>query len=394
MAFALTPFEETMAARLPKGELADGFATSGLPNRRAEAWKWSDLRAALKGNRTPSAPYDYGQHAEQSLLSEISGPEICIGNGTLRSPDGGFGSSLSLRQNDPAPSLWPHWPVASLASAAPMIDIEVTADLDQPLFIRRLSNGDGFHADRVRIYLAEGVSATIIEIHEIEGNPFTNSLSHFFLSEGASLTRIVLQPGADEAVLVHSADALLADGARLHQLTLSEGAALARHETAVSLSGRSDVTIDGVYRLDADNHCDMTSHVDHAAAGCTAQQLVKGVVADKARAVFQGKFFVDQIAQQTDARMAHHAIILNDGASVNAKPELEIYADDVECAHGNTIGALDIDALFYLQQRGIPLEQARSMLVDAFYAEVFDTLPADALGSALRNLFMETENEN
>ncbi|MGV6821239.1 MAG: Fe-S cluster assembly protein SufD [Parvularcula sp.] len=393
MRAALTPFEEVLMEGLPKGELANGFAASGLPTRRAEAWKWSDLRAALKGRRAPSAPYNYDQYAVQSLLPEIAGMEICIGNGTLRSPDGDF-QSLSLRQHDPAPSLWPHWPVASLASAAPMIDIEVAETLAQPLFVRRLSNGDGFHADRVRIYLAERVSATIIETHEVEGSPFANSLSHFFLSKGASLTRIVIQPGADAAVLVHSADALLSEGATLRQLTLSEGAALARHETAVSLSGRSDVIIDGVYRLDADNHCDMTSHVDHAAAGCTARQLVKGVVADKARAVFQGKFFVDQIAQQTDAQMAHHAILLNDGASVNAKPELEIYADDVECAHGNTVGALDVDALFYLQQRGVPLEQARSMLIDAFYAEVFDHHTSDPIGSALRTLFMETENEN
>ena len=118
----------------------------------------------------------------------------------------------------------------------------------------------------------------------------------------------------------------------------------------------------------------MTSHIDLKHPDCTIRQSVKGVVTDQSRGVFQGKFHVHKDAQLTDAEMRHDALMLSDRAEVRAKPELEIYADDVACAHGNTIGALDESALFYMRQRGIPVAQARAMLTEAFLAEVFDEL--------------------
>src|SRR6202030_3926722 len=131
---------------------------------------------------------------------------------------------------------------------------------------------------------------------------------------------------------------------------------------------------DGLYLLADKRHADITAVVTHAGAGGTTDQLIKGVVRDQARGVFQGRIVVSPGADQTEARMGHHALVLSDRAEVDAKPELEIYADDVVCAHGNTVGALDDEALFYARQRGIPEAEARAMLTEAFVAEVVDCI--------------------
>jgi Fe-S cluster assembly protein SufD len=134
------------------------------------------------------------------------------------------------------------------------------------------------------------------------------------------------------------------------------------------------VWLDGVYLLGDARHSDQTTVVTHKGEGGTTNQLTKGAVRDNARAVFQGKITVERGADQTDARMGHHALILSERAEIDAKPELEIYADDVSCAHGNTVGALDEEALFYIRSRGVPLEEARALLISAFVGEVTDRI--------------------
>ena len=144
-----------------------------------------------------------------------------------------------------------------------------------------------------------------------------------------------------------------------------------------------EAQLNGAYLLSGKRHTDMTSYIDLAAPNCVIRQAVKGVASDKARGVFQGKFHVRRPAQKTDAEMRHDALMLSDTAQIRAKPELEIYADDVECAHGNTLGALDEDALFYMRQRGISLAQAKALLTEAFVAGVFDGLEDEGLKESL-----------
>jgi len=166
--------------------------------------------------------------------------------------------------------------------------------------------------------------------------------------------------------------------AKIAQHALSFGGGLSRLETNIAALGEAlEANVHGAYLLDDQRHTDMTSYIDLAAKEGVIRQTVKGVVTDKARGVFQGKFHVRRPAQQTDAEMRHDALMLSDTSEIRAKPELEIYADDVECAHGNTLGALDESALFYMRQRGIPLAQARALLTEAFVAEAFDDLAED-----------------
>ena len=142
--------------------------------------------------------------------------------------------------------------------------------------------------------------------------------------------------------------------------------------------------MDGVYLLSGKAHADQTTEVIHAHPDGTTVQLVKGVVGDQARGVFQGRIVVAEGADKTDARMRHDALLLSDAAEVDAKPELEIYADDVSCAHGNTVGALDDEAIFYARQRGMPLEVARAMLIEAFLGEVLDRIEHEGAREACR----------
>ncbi len=142
--------------------------------------------------------------------------------------------------------------------------------------------------------------------------------------------------------------------------------------------------LDGLYLLADRRHADITTVVTHEGVDGMTDQLIKGVVRDQARGVFQGRITVRRGADRTDARMGHHALVLSDRAEVDAKPELEIYADDVACAHGNTVGALDEDALFYAQQRGIAEPEARAMLTEAFVGEVVDRIEHDGAREGVR----------
>jgi Fe-S cluster assembly protein SufD len=204
------------------------------------------------------------------------------------------------------------------------------------------------------------------------------------LAEDATLDRIIVQTDPDDCVRAATTHVTAWASAELTQHTLAFGGKLSRLETRMAGMGQGvKATINGAYLLDGARHCDMTSYVDLACPDGHIRQSVKGVTTDKARGVFQGKFHVRRPAQHTDARMRHDCMMLSDTSEIRSKPELEIYADDVVCEHGNTIGALDESALFYMRQRGIPMAQARAMLTEAFLASVFDTLEDEVMRESL-----------
>jgi Fe-S cluster assembly protein SufD len=163
------------------------------------------------------------------------------------------------------------------------------------------------------------------------------------------------------------------------------GARRQRLETRVAHpGGGATARLDGLYVLADQRHADITTVVTHEGVDGTTDQLTKGVVTGQARGVFQGRIVVEPGADRTDARMGHHALILSERAEVDAKPELEIFADDVACAHGNTVGALDEDALFYAEQRGIPEPEARALLTEAFLGEAVDRIEHDGAREVVR----------
>ena len=230
-----------------------------------------------------------------------------------------------------------------------------------------------------RIDVAAGENLVRFDAYRQVAN-VTHEDTHITLGEGASLTRVVILDEPAEAISIRRSTVQTAPGSTFKQYVFSTGAKFQRFETHVTHAGHgAHVEMNGAYLLKDQRHFDLTTRVTHAEIDGTTAQLIKGLVRDTAIGVFQGRILVERGADGTDARMRHQALILNDGAHIRAKPELEIYAEDVQCAHGNTIGALDEEALFFAMSRGIPEDAARAMLTQAFVMPVADMIEDEAL---------------
>ena len=332
------------------------FDLQTLPTRRDEAWKWTDVRAAAK---------------EQRGLSDVGLPKFTLPEGL----------SILEASSDIAITSTPMSRVTSHFSG-PVWTVTVPDGFsaDEPLIIEGLNRG---HI-RIHLVLGKDASLSVIEHHAGDANSFVNLDMVFHLGQGAALERTIIHDDPESCLRVATTHITAWAGAKINQYALSFGGDLSRLETRVAVMGKEvEAVLNGAYLLDDKRHCDMTSYIDLAVPDCTIRQAVKGVVTDKSRGVFQGKFHVRRPAQHTDAEMRHDALMLSDSAEIRSKPELEIYADDVACAHGNTIGQLDESALFYMRQRGIPLGEARAVLTEAFVADVFDDLNDEELRESL-----------
>jgi len=313
---------------------------SALPGKRDEDWRWTDLRGLIRAVPEPSQPLT--SDLPPGLFDALADEVVVIGNG-----EG-------------------------------VAHIDVLPGQDLTVALRIISRGDGAHAARVSISVEAGGSLTLLETYEGEGSYLSQTGLMVSLGGSSAMERIVLASDDAEGVTVSQAEVDLSPNAVYAQTTVTDGARRQRLETRIAHpGGHAELRLDGVYLLADKRHADLTTVVTHAGLDGQTVQLTKGVVRDQARAVFQGRIIVAEGADQTDARMGHHALILSDRAEVDAKPELEIYADDVSCAHGNTVGALDDDALFYARQRGIPEAEARALLTAAFIGEVVDRIGHD-----------------
>lgn len=328
-----------------------------LPHRRLEAWKWTDVQSKVAEG--------------QAGLSSHALPHF------------GLAKGVTIAEV-PTDDLRTDSPMAELARqfGGSVWDITVPAGVrvSEPLTIDNLSKG---HA-RIRITVESGAALSIVETLQGAAGAFSNLDMTITLKAGAKLSRVIVHNDPADHMRVATTHITAWEGAEITQHTLSFGGDISRLETRVAGMGKHiSAVMNGAYLLDGKRHADMTSYIDLASPDCTIRQAVKGVVTDKARGVFQGKFHVRRPAQHTDAEMRHDALMLSDTSEVRSKPELEIYADDVACAHGNTLGQLDESALFYMRQRGIPMAQARALLTEAFLAEAFDDLADEQLKDSL-----------
>jgi Fe-S cluster assembly protein SufD len=323
-----------------------------LPGKRDEDWRWTDLRGLLRV--LPPASPESGADLPAGPFGELGEAEIAIVNGRIR----GDAGVLNLP-----------------AGAARAVRLRFVSD-----------SAETSHAARLDVRVADGARLTLLESYEgLAGGYVADATLDITLAGGAALERIVIANEGEGAVAVSTAEISLSPCARLAQTVLTDGARRQRIETRVSHPGDgAAVRLDSAYLLAGQLHADLTSAVTHDGLNGATSQLTKGVVRDQSRGVFQGRIVVAEGADGTDARMGHHALILSDRAEVDAKPELLIFADDVQCAHGNTIGALDEDALFYAEQRGMPEDVARGLLTQAFVGEVVDRIEHEGAREAAR----------
>jgi Fe-S cluster assembly protein SufD len=320
---------------------------SSFPTRRVEAWKYTDLRRFLRETPPVSGAADV---APGGPFAALGGDELAVINGR----------------------------------GATQIEVGAGEHVRR---LRFVSTADGAgHQATVAVTVAAGAALVLLESYEGLASAYVSNVGlDIRLGAGASLTRLIIQDDAADALSISAATVVMGQGAEFAQTVLTTGAKLQRLETHVAHPGEgASVRMDGVYALEGARHADLTSVVTHNGLNGVTSQLTKGVVKDTARGVFQGKIVVQRGADGTDARMGHHALILSERAEVDAKPELEIYADDVQCAHGNTVGNLDEAALFYMQQRGLPLDEARALLTQAFLIEVVDRIAHDGAREVVR----------
>jgi Fe-S cluster assembly protein SufD len=239
-------------------------------------------------------------------------------------------------------------------------------------------------ATRNVIEIEEGASATIIETHVGEGTYLANSVTEISLGESAKLDRIKVELESGEAIHLSHTHVTLARNSVLNDFTLTSGAGVNRQNGTVEFQGQGiDAKVSGAFMLGGAQHADTRLVIDHQQPHCTSRELFKCVMNDHSRGIFQGKVIVRPHAQKTDGKQSSHALLLSETAEFDAKPELEIYADDVVCGHGTTCGDLNGDHLFYLESRGIPERQARAMLVAAFVEEAMETVENEVLREAL-----------
>ncbi len=380
-------FEADFTARSATSEAQaaafDRFAKMGLPNRRIEGWKWSDMNAALRSVE-PGAAAE--ADVKPSPFAELGALEFRIVNGRIELPDEPVSEGLRYGVVNPVatiPELENH-PVASLnvALARKALGFEVSDDVafDRPVLIRHINTGNGFSFAQTMMRISPGARLRLIETYEGAGAGFYSHLCHMVVRDGAELRRAVWQDVGENRIVNGICAAKIDEKADFQNTGLSTGSRLSRHECHVHFWGPgSSASINSAALVSGERHSDFTTETRFLAKDCVASQVHKGVAKDRGRNVFQGKFHVLREAQKTDAKMAANALLLSDGAEANHKPELEIYADDVECAHGSTVGALDDDALFYLRQRGLDEASAKALLVEAFVGEVVEKFEDDAL---------------
>jgi Fe-S cluster assembly protein SufD len=325
----------SLASALRTGEL------DRLPGRRDEDWRWTDLRGLIR--TAPSHSPSVVEVAYSPSLVQLKEPQVVYANGRLLS-----GGEHETRRGREA------------------------------MLLRRFvsaTDGTGHHVE-APICVEAGARLLLIDSFEGQAAGYiADAHTAFQVGEGARVERVVLLDDAADAVSVSLTEVELAPGAAFHQTVLASGARRQRFETrVVHHGGGGSVQLDGIYVLEGQRQSDQTTEVVHRDCDGVTSQLAKGMVGDQARGVFQGRIVVAEGADRTDARMGHHALVLSDRAEVDAKPELLIYADDVACAHGNTVGALDEEALFYIRSRGVPEAESRAMLIGAFLAEVADRI--------------------
>ncbi len=364
---------------------------NGIPSRRVESWHYTDFRTLLKG----VAPFDAaaGTQAVPALISGSS--VVAASNGVALAAKAPEGVSLTpvreaLADGSLVTQLRPRGfddtigqINAAYVSDGWMVSIADGTELEAPLELQNIQKTGQGHT-RFPVRIGANVKATIVERQNGgEGDAFSTSVNHVTVGDGAEILWIILRD-LGQATQLSQINATMGKDSKLTLYIVNAGGKLVRQEVHVNVAGEdSDFELRGLNLLADDSHTDVTMTVGHLVENTRSTEVIRNVVKDRARGVFQGMIRVAQIAQKTDARMACNTLLLSDDGEFDAKPELEIFADDVACGHGATVTELSKDYLFYLMARGIPENEARGLLIKAFIAEIIEELEDEKLVEAL-----------
>ena len=417
-------FESMAAARngaLPqwlrsiKEDAMERFVDLGFPTTRLEQWKYTNVAPIARTELKPASNGVESSTLDLSKLGLVSTPAATLAfvNGhysaalsslsTQASEDarlrtGNLGEFLKNDDENVRGRLTRYADYQDHAFVAlntaffedgAFIQIPSRTVVQEPIYIVFYSDGAGKGTlinPRVLILAGESSESTIVEIYAGDGQnaALTNAVTEIVLGENATIDHFKLQQESDVAFHISTVQAHQDRSATFNSHSVSLGGALVRNDVNVVLDGEgAQCSLDGLYVESGQQHVDNHTLIDHAKAHCSSRELYKGILDDRSTGVFNGSVIVRKDAQKTDALQSNKNLLLSEGAEINTKPQLEIFADDVKCSHGATIGQIDPEAVFYLRSRGLDSTAARALLVYAFSGEIISRIKSAPVRSLI-----------
>ena len=389
-----------------RDEAFNRFDARGLPHRRVEEWKYTDLRALMREAKPLAGPAG-AKHKTgfSSILTGVELDTLVIANGRYEpgwSDDKAHDPGVTLSELFVYLAENPEYKLGQLPgnddtalslntafmSGGVALRVKRDARIAKPIHIAHIFTGDAAAAmyPRVVVIVEPGAQVTLVESFTgPEGLDYqVNSALELTIGDKAKVDHVKIGCDGAAALRVSTLGVTVGAKAEYKDFAFTLGGAVVRNQTFVRFGGEgTQASIDGASLLKSRQHVDNTLVITHAAGGCVSRERFKSVLDGESHGIFQGKIIVDQHAQKTDAKMMTRALLLSDEAEADNKPELEIFADDVQCGHGATAGALDPGLKFYLMSRGIPDKEAEALLVEAFIDEVLEEIAHEGVRRAL-----------
>jgi Fe-S cluster assembly protein SufD len=395
------------------------FEALGFPTTKNEDWHFTSVspiaEAAFEPRSAPGGDVK-AVDLDQFTFGATDWPTIVFVNGVYAPslsaltdlPDGVRVNDLAtaIRENDPVverylSKLTPYEisTFTALNSAfvndGAVVRIAKEFEVDRPIHVIFVTDAMAAKTQmnpRTLIIAERHSKATVVEsyVSLSEAPYFTNAVTEVMLEDGANLSHLKIQRESSRAFHVGTIEAEQKRDSHYQSFSFATGAALSRTNIYTTLDGEgSGATLNGLYMLDGEQHCDHQTRIEHAQPNCFSRELYKGVLDGASHGVFNGKVYVDAIAQKTDGKQTNNVLLLSERAQVDTKPQLEIFADDVKCTHGATVGRIDETALFYMKSRGVNRELARRLLTYAFAAEVLETIEVESIRKQLERVTLE-----
>jgi Fe-S cluster assembly protein SufD len=386
------------------------FTALGIPTVRDEEWRFTNVSALNSIEFTPAGAMSGAAERLHGFAYTDAPVRLVIVNGrfdttlsrTKGLPQGVQAGSLAAAMKDHADVVQRYFgqladftsrSFAALNTAfvqdGAFVHLPDGAAVDTPIHIIFVSGADGSTVmAHPRTLIVAGANAQAKIVESYIGAPgemyFTNAVSEIFVGENAGVDHYKVQRESIDAFHIASLHTHTSRSSRFSSHSFALGGKFVRNDAVAILDGEGgDCTLNGLYLADRDRLIDNHTTIDHAKPHCGSHEVYKGILGGASRAVFNGKIIVRQDAQKTDAKQTNRALLLTDGATINTKPQLEIFADDVKCTHGAAIGQLDDEAIFYLRARGLTFAEARDMLIHAFAGQVLDGVQIPELREAL-----------
>ena len=403
---------------LVRGSAMDRFEQLGFPTVKDENWKYTNLAPLAKQSFVPARrPEQLSIDVSPFVYPETSGAHLVVVNGFFSeelSNKTGLENVVAIdlltavsdaRYNKTARAYlarnagYHNDGLAALNTAflqsGLFLLIPKNVKIETPIQITFVTDGETASFPRLLIVAEEHSSATLIEKFVSTGDAqyYTNAVAEVIVKEGARLEHYRVQQESEKAFHTSLTSAELGRAGSYDTTSINLGGRLSRHDISVVMDNEgAECWVDGLYLAGADQHTDTHSVIDHQQPHCNSHQLYKGILDGNARAVFNGKIFVREGAQKTDAMQTNKNLLLSPQARVDTKPQLEIYADDVKCANGAAVGQIDQEELFYLQARGINPELGRSLLTYGFAEEVIAKIKIDSIRAQLEEIVLRQLN--